>query len=74
MVAYAYLSVPLTDFHAAFGRAVAAGHYVSEAVGFVKEDFFTGPVDDSIGGRCFGEAVGLFVGECWGHSRQDEED
>lgn len=31
-----------------------------------------GPIDDSIGGGSFGQAVGLFVSEQWGRSRQEE--
>ena len=67
------LSVPLTEFHAAFGRAVAAGHYAAVAVGFVEKDFVAGPVYDSVGARCFGEAVGLFVREQWGRNRQEQK-
>ena len=65
------LSIPLTEFHAAFCRPVAAGHYPAVAVGFVEEDFVAGPVDDSIAGGCFGQAVILFVGEQW--RRKDQE-
>ena len=63
LVADADLSVPLTQLHAAFGGTIAAGHYVTIAIGFVERDFVTGPVDDSVRGRCFGQAVGLFVCE-----------
>ena len=59
------LSIPLTELHAAFGRSVTAGHYPAVAVGFVEKDFVAGPVDDSIVGGCFGQAIGLFVGEQW---------
>ena len=71
LIADADLSVPLTELHAAFGRAVAAGHYIAVAAGFVEEDFIAGPVDDSIGGGCFGQAVGLFVCEQWGRNREE---
>lgn len=73
LVAYTYLSVPLPELHAAFGRSVAAGHDAAVAVGFVEGNFLAGPVDDSIGGGCLGQAVGLFVGEQWGCGRQEEE-
>ena len=73
LVPYADLSVPLTQLHAAFGRAVAAGHYTAVTVGLVEKDFVAGPVDDSIGGGCFGQAVGLFVGQQWGRGRQEKE-
>lgn len=71
--AYADLSIPLSYLHTPFGRAVAALHYAAVAVGFVEEDFIPGPVDDSIGWGCLGEAVGCFVGEQWGRGSQQEE-
>ena len=73
LFADADLSVPLTEFHAAFGRAVAAGHYTTVAVGFVEGDFIAGPVDDSVGGGCFGQAVGLFVREQGGRKREEQK-
>ena len=73
LVAYAYLSIPLTQLHTAFGRAVAAGHYVTIAIGFVERYFVTHPVDDSICGGCFSQAVGLFVGEERARGREEEE-
>ena len=72
LIAYANLSVPLPQLHAAFGRAVAAGHCVAVAIGFVEGHFVAGPKDDSIGGGCLSQAVGLIVSEQWGRSRQEE--
>ena len=73
LLAYANLSVPLSYLHAAFGGAVAAGHYVAVAIGLVERYFKAGPVDDSIGGGCLSQAVGLFVGEQWGGGREEKE-
>ena len=73
MFAYAYLSVILTDLHAAFGRAIAARHYVAVAVSLVEGYFFPEPVDDTIAWGCLCEAVRLFVGEQRGRGRQEED-
>ena len=72
LFADADLAVPLAEFHAAFGGAVAAGHDAAVAVGFVEGHFVAGPVDDAVGGGGFGQAVGLFVREQRG--REDEEE
>ena len=69
VVADADLADVLADFHAAFGGAVAAGQHVAVAVGFVEDDFVTGPEDDSVVQGSFGHAVGLVVGEQGGCSR-----
>lgn len=73
LFADADLAVPLAEFHAAFGGAVAAGHDAAVAVGFVEGDFVAGPVDDAVGGGGFGEAVGLFVREQGGRDGQEEK-
>lgn len=73
MFAYAYLSVILTDLHAALGRAIAARHYITVAVSLVEGYFFPEPVDDTIAWRCLCEAVRLFVGEQRGRGRQEED-
>ena len=73
LFAYAYLSVVLTYLHAAFGRAIAARHYVTPAVSLVERYFLPGPVDDTIAWGCLCQAVGLFVGEHRGRGRQEED-
>ena len=73
LVADADLSVPLAELHAAFGRAVAAGHDAAVAVGFVEGYFVAGPVDNSIGAGCLGQAVGLFVGEQGGRGGEEDK-
>lgn len=73
LLADADLAVPRAEFHAAFGGAVAAGHDVAVAAGFVEGHFVAGPVDDAVGGGCFGQAVGLFVREQWGREDGEQE-
>ena len=69
-VADAHLSDILAQLHAAFGGTVAARHCIAIAIRFVQRHFLASPVDDSIRGGAQGKAVGLFVGEQWGRSRQ----
>lgn len=73
LLAYADLAVILSNWHAAFGRAVAAGHDAAVAVGLVEGYFIASPENDPVGWRGLGQAVGLFVGEQWGRGCEEEK-
>lgn len=51
LLSNANLTDILPYLHATFGRAIAAGHDVAKAIGFVVRYFSALPEDDSIGGR-----------------------